>query len=300
MKNMVFYVCCLASTVFLYAGLSPAEDGAAELFKDSIPIIARLNQAQKAQLEGLLKDIANYGVCEEDLSTCLNKKPADPLALKNANITAFLISKGVKEEHIRRIISEKAKFAKDTRRAELTVQERPTDGNPQAPIVLADFAEFKCPFCGEFLPLLHRIVSASNGMVRAVFKHFPLKSHKGSLLSSCAAEAAHRQGKFWEMAALLFKDMNNQEREHLEAHAASLGLDTDRFKADLEDQAIVKVIERDKEEGLAAGISGTPSLYINGKAYNLPRHDSFIKDAINEEAVLMGLTPPFPGNLFAE
>jgi len=298
MKNMVFSICCIAGIVFLYSGLSPAEEGAAE--PDSIPIIARLNQAQRTDLDGLLKDITNYGVCEEDLSTCLNKKPADPVALKNANIIAFLISKGVKEEHIRRIISEKAKFAKETKRAQLTVQGRPTDGNPQAPIVLADFAEFKCPFCGELLPLLHRIVSASNGMVRAVFKHFPLKSHKGSLLSSCAAEAAHRQGKFWEMAALLFKDMNNQEREHLEAHAGSIELDMSRFKTDLDDQAVVKVIERDKEEGLAAGVSGTPSLYINGKAYNLPRHGSFIKDAINEEAASMGLNPPFPGNLFAE
>ncbi len=300
MKHTVFMICCLAAAVLLGEGFVLAEEGSIALPKEGIPTLARLTQAQRAELEGLLKDIANYGTCEESILNCLNRNPQDPVAMKNANMTAFLISKGVSHESIRKIFSEKERFANDTKRARLTVEGRPTYGNPTAPIVLADFAEFKCFFCGELLPLLHKIINDSNGMVRAVFKHFPLKMHKGSVLSSCAAEAAHRQGRFWDMSSLLFSDMQNQELDHLIAHARAIGLDLDRFRADMDDPGVTKDVEKDKEEGVQAGVKGTPTLFINGKTCNLPRHDSFIKDAINDEAVLMGLTPPFPGNLFTE
>jgi len=141
--------------------------------------------------------------------------------------------------------------------------------------------------------VLKKLVNESNGQVRFVFKHFPLKMHPGSLFSSRAALAAHRQGKFWEMYDLLFKDFSKQTLEDVLGYAQALGLNVERFKRDLEDLAIEELIERDKMEGVRATVTGTPTLFINGKMYNLRNDEEFLKDLINEVAEHLGIAPPY-------
>jgi protein-disulfide isomerase len=142
-------------------------------------------------------------------------------------------------------------------------------------------------------PTLKKLVADSNGKVRLVFKHFPLKNHPGTFFSSRAAQAAHRQGKFWEMYDLLFKDFSKQGMEDVLEYGRTLGMDIERFKTDLEDRKIEELIERDKMEGVRAKVTGTPTLFINGKMYNLRHDEDFLKDLINEEAERLGLEPPY-------
>jgi protein-disulfide isomerase len=70
-------------------------------------------------------------------------------------------------------------------------------------------------------------------------------------------------------------------------------MDVDRFKADLEDPKIEDLIERDKMEGVRAKVTGTPTLFINGKMYPLRHDEDFLKDLINEEAERLGQEPPY-------
>jgi len=70
-------------------------------------------------------------------------------------------------------------------------------------------------------------------------------------------------------------------------------MDVERFKKDLEDPRIEELIERDKMEGVRAKVTGTPTLFINGKMYNLRYLEEFLKDLINEEAERLGLEPPY-------
>ena len=91
----------------------------------------------------------------------------------------------------------------------------------------------------------------------------------------------------------LFGDMNRHGMEDLIRHASELGLDVEKFKSDLEDPALISIIERDKMEGIGANVTGVPTLFINGKNYYLRHDEAFLKDMINEEAERLGITPPY-------
>jgi protein-disulfide isomerase len=81
--------------------------------------------------------------------------------------------------------------------------------------------------------------------------------------------------------------------EDVLGYAQTLGLDLERFKRDLEDRAIEELVERDKMEGVRAKVTGTPTLFINGKMYHLRHDEEFLKDLINEESESLGLAAPY-------
>ena len=166
-------------------------------------------------------------------------------------------------------------------------------GDERAQIAMVEFAEFKCPYCVTMGPLLKKLVEESNGSVKLLFKHFPLKSHPGAALASKAAQAANRQGKFWEMYESLFKNIENQKMEDLLRYAEAIGLDLEKFRRDMEDSKLVQMVERDKMEGVRANVQGTPTLFINGKFYHLRHEEDFLKHVLNEEAERLKIKPPY-------
>ena len=113
--------------------------------------------------------------------------------------------------------------------------------------------------------------------VRIVYRHFPLTQlHKNSLAASYAAEAASKQGKFWEMHDMLFERQelwSNGENvaETFVGYAKELGLDTEKFKTDMESQDVKDRVKRDMNSGTAAGVPGTPTFFLNGKQIDSPR-----------------------------
>jgi cyclophilin family peptidyl-prolyl cis-trans isomerase len=115
--------------------------------------------------------------------------------------------------------------------------------------------------------------------VRVVFRHFPLMSiHDKAALAAQAAEAAGKQGKFWEMHDLLFEHQDEwsqlsveEFQDWLSDRAAELELDTEQFKADLNSEAIVARVNKAWEYGQSAGFPGTPMVLINGNYYSGPK-----------------------------
>jgi protein-disulfide isomerase len=104
--------------------------------------------------------------------------------------------------------------------------------------------------------------------VKLIYKQFPLSMHPHAELAAEASLAAGAQGKFWEMYDVLFKNFQRLSRGNIMAMAKDIGLDVDKFKADLESGKFKKDVEKDTADGEAAGVYGTPSFYINGKQYN--------------------------------
>jgi thiol-disulfide isomerase/thioredoxin len=258
-----------------------------------LPRIARLGGSQQAAFLEVLRSEQNYGDCKESLYDCLTKEKPDPTAVRVANFGAYVISKGVPPRNLWRFISDRATFAGQEITGTFSFEETPTMGNPGAKIILIEFASFKCPYCVAFGSKLKKLVEESGGQVRLYLKHFPSKTQPGSALASRAAQAAHRQGKFWEMYDRLFSDMNRQGMEDLILHASEIALDVERFKRDLEDPTLISIIERDVMEGMRADVKGTPTLFINGKIYHLIHDDALLKDIINEEAERLGIYPPY-------
>ncbi|MDH5674232.1 MAG: DsbA family protein [Myxococcales bacterium] len=143
-------------------------------------------------------------------------------------------------------------------------------GAPMARVSIVEFSDFQCPYCGQAHPELKRILSEFDGKVNLLFKHYPLPSHSRAEPAARAAEAAGRQGKFWEMHDLLFDHQRQLEDVDLRGYAQTLGLDAERFAKDLEDPEVAAKVEADRKEGEAADIKGTPSIFINGRPFNEP------------------------------
>jgi len=123
--------------------------------------------------------------------------------------------------------------------------------------------------------------------VRLVYRHFPLPSHSLSVPAAVAAEAAGKQGKFWEMSEHIFATQSDwaamtadQFNSWVVEQASSLGLDITQFQNDLKSQEILDKVKAAQQNGIDSGIPGTPFLLINGLRYEGPR------DLANLEAIL--------------
>jgi protein-disulfide isomerase len=144
---------------------------------------------------------------------------------------------------------------------------QPSKGANDALVTIVEFSDFQCPYCGRAHPELSRTVAQGEGKVKLVFKHYPLSGHSRALPAALAAEAAGRQGKFWEMADLLFENQSALEDGDLLGYAQQLGLDPERFKADMASDEVRARIEADRAEGAKLGVSATPTLFIGGRKF---------------------------------
>lgn len=150
-------------------------------------------------------------------------------------------------------------------------------GPDTASLTLIEYADFQCPTCAAFAPVVQQLSDTYANDLRVVYRYFPLQTiHPNATLAAQAAEAAGRQGKFWEMHDLLFvhqKDWSatKDPRDQFAGYAAELQLNIDQFKADVESKDVKDRVAADSRSGSAAGISGTPTFYLNGEAIENPR-----------------------------
>jgi|SRR5262245_48751530 len=166
-------------------------------------------------------------------------------------------------------------------------------GPETAPITIVEFSDFQCPFCRRVEPTLKQIETTYKEHVRIVWKHLPLSFHKDAAGAALAAEAAAKQGKFWEFHDRLFADQTKLGSDDLKQHAKDLNLDMKRFEADLqnsgEDQ---KKIDTDVAEANALGIQGTPGFFINGRFISGAQPYEVFAKIIDEELTKRGVAVP--------
>ena len=143
----------------------------------------------------------------------------------------------------------------------------PTLGAADAKVKVAVFSDFQCPYCSRVVEPLHEVEKAYGGRVALVFKHFPLPFHENAMLAAEAADAAGAQGKFWEMHDKMFANQKKLSRADLEGYASDIGLDVAKFKADLDSHRFQQSIKDTLAEGQGIGVRGTPSVYVNGRAF---------------------------------
>ena len=158
-------------------------------------------------------------------------------------------------------------------------------GPEDAPITLIEYSDFQCPYCAQLAPIMERLSADFPTELRIVFRHLPLIGtpeqpfHENSALAAQAAEAAGKQGLFWEMHDALFSrqgewtDLAGEDFEvWLVALAAELKLDVPQFTADLTSQALVDFAQNAWDAGNLLGLDSTPSLVFNGHVWpsNVP------------------------------
>ncbi len=169
------------------------------------------------------------------------------------------------------------------RRYQISLASEPVRGAKDAPVTIVEFSDFQCPFCQRVGATLDQIEREYGGKVKIAFKHLPLSMHPKAPDAHAAAEAAHRQGRFWEMHDRIFANQQEMSGEKYSEYAREIGLDVARFERDRTSSEVKERIEADKRVADALGVSGTPAFFVNGRFLSGAQPFESFKELIDAE-----------------
>lgn len=144
-------------------------------------------------------------------------------------------------------------------------------------VVLTEYLDFECEACKANYPILKQLYQEFSWDIQIVVRYFPLPWHSNSSTAAYAAQAASKQGKFWEMHDLLFEtqslwwEKRQVNQEQFVSYAQKIWLDIEQFKSDVASQAVQDRVSRDKNEWTKLWITGTPAFFLNGQRIQNPR-----------------------------
>lgn len=162
-----------------------------------------------------------------------------------------------------------------------------TKGAAEAPHTLVEYSDFQCPACKAYQPMIQQLIKENSDKVRLVYRHYPLRSiHANAQAAAEAAEAANKQGKFWEMHDVLFNTQTDwssvrSPESKFEEYARSLGLNVEQFKADMKAKEAGNKIDADYLSGTQSGVQGTPTFFLDGKMITSPQSYEEFKALVN-------------------
>ncbi len=205
--------------------------------------------------------------CRVEDPPCGHSKALSAMAVEAAK-------QGKSEAEILQVLegSTLAKQAKQRNRILLDPVEIPIAGAPfkgpaNAKVTIVEFSDFQCPYCAVAVRKLDALLAAYPQDVRLVFKQFPLEIHSKAALAAAAALSAQMQGMFWPMHDKLYAGFRSLSRDNILGWANELGLDPVKFQAGMDSPKTQAAVQREMEEGIRAGVQGTPTVFLNGKKY---------------------------------
>ena len=156
-------------------------------------------------------------------------------------------------------------------------------GPSDAPVTLVKYGDFECPHCGRTYPLVKRLLQTKDRGLRFVFRHYPVNVvHAHAQLAAEASEAAAAQGRFWEMADVLFENQLALDVDALEGYAIRIGLDVGRFRREMEARVHADGVAEDVEGGEESGVNWTPTFFINGARFGAAADFDTLVQALDE------------------
>jgi protein-disulfide isomerase len=159
-------------------------------------------------------------------------------------------------------------------------------GNPNALVTIVEFADFQCPYCRSAVATLEQVMTKYKDQVRLAFRDYPLRQiHPQAQRAAEGARCAGEQGKFWAYHDLLFANQEKLADADLRQDARSLGLNPEQFGACLDNGKYRAQIDSDLNEGMQAGVAGTPGFFINGVFLNGAQPPSAFESIIDAELV---------------
>jgi protein-disulfide isomerase len=149
---------------------------------------------------------------------------------------------------------------------DVSADDDPAQGPEDASVTIIEFSDFQCPYCARFQSeTLPQILTDYGDRVRFVYRDFPLTGlHENALKAAEASECADEQGAYWKYHDLLFQNQSALDDASLKNYAASLGLDTATFNQCLDSDKYMSEVQKDEQDGITAGVQGTPAFFING------------------------------------
>lgn len=147
-------------------------------------------------------------------------------------------------------------------------------------VTLVEYGDFQCPACTAYYPIVRQAVEAHKADIKFQFVNYPLTQiHPNAMAAHRAAEAADKQGKYWEMHSLIYENHDGWATSQsalsiFEGFARQLGLDMDKFKVDVASSAINDIIQGDIKQGTKLGVTATPTFFLDGQKLSSPPQDA--------------------------
>ncbi len=234
-----------------------------------------------------LLSVLEDAVCDcgrpSTLGGCMQVEQPCELGRRMVDLAITLIRAGGTASEVTSFVEEYFEGFAPERRKTFEVAEAACEGPADAPIQLVEFADFECPYCGLTWPIFQEIVHRRGAQVRLCFLNFPLGQHEHARDAAQLAVFARTHGKFKAIADLFFTHQTALDRASLLGYAEQVGLDRAAAAKALDEGTYDPVVEKERKQGLAAGVNGTPSLFINGRRYTLLLDPKMIDRAIDDE-----------------
>jgi protein-disulfide isomerase len=169
------------------------------------------------------------------------------------------------------------------------------EGNAKSKVVIVEYSDFECPACRSYYAVMKQLMVEFGGQVAFVYRNFPLTEiHINAEFAARAAQAAGKQGKFWEMHDLLFEKQDEWDNAanpetFFESYAKLVGISVDQFRTDWASKEVINFVRAQRANAIKLGLQGTPSFFINGKQIQNPASvEDFrviIKEAIKSKSL---------------
>lgn len=154
-------------------------------------------------------------------------------------------------------------------------------GDRRSALTLLQYGDYECPACIREEPLTQALVEAFGQRMRFVWRHFPLvELHPHAELAAEATEAAAAQGQFWAMHRRLFSPPKHLAPEALALHAQAIGLDMNRYRAEMGDRIYTQRIQEHRLAAERDGVQRTPAFILNGEAVDVAHLHERVEEAI--------------------
>lgn len=286
MKLRTLLLCALA----LSAGAQTAfaADSAQELTEERArQILPRadlsgLTGAQRAQFLEIAGDTFDYAGCNDTLARCLAGSVKDMHALRMTALVKVMLLEGFTPSVIIEMVERYYASFKE-KRQKLRDNDCGLLGDMKAKVTVTEYSDFQCPHCAASTKPLHDFVEAMPGKVRLCSKYFPLPMHPRAQVAAGCAEYARRKDKFWEMSDRLFAHQDELDDANLKSFAKEIGLDGNEMLKEVYAGKFDTLIEREKNEGLGAGVRATPTLFFEGRMYTLPLKLEYLELSARDE-----------------
>jgi protein-disulfide isomerase len=241
-----------------------------------------LTAQQKDVLARVLTDEFCHCGCPHTLLGCLTEHKECKHAPRMAALAARLAGLGLSVNEVLKVLTEYYAGFDAPKRARFQTAGKFL-GDEKAPVTIVEYADFECPFCQQLRPRLEEFVKRNPGRVKLFFKPFPIAGHPHADVAAQAAEWARDNGIFWEFHDAMFDDPKSLDLDSLVALANRLGKDGESLRKAITDRKYSDRVQGTQFEGRRAGVTGTPTLFWNGRKHVIPDYSDTVLEFILED-----------------
>jgi protein-disulfide isomerase len=161
-------------------------------------------------------------------------------------------------------------------------------GNASSSVIIVEYSDFECPACRTYYSVMKQLMVEFGGQVAFVYRNFPLTEiHANAEFAARAAQAAGKQGKFWQMHNLLFEKQDEWAKSAnvepmFESYATLIGLSVEQFRTDWASKEVKDFVKAQRASAIKLGLQGTPTFFVNGKKIENPSSVEVFRTIIKE------------------